>query len=484
MSSRRPLFAVVLTTLIFAPSTRAGAAPDHDHVARLISSLGSDRFAERKKAAAELERIGGPALPGLRRATAAARDEEACRLAADLVARIENSLDQLLADYRAYGLPLPPPDGPLVRHQAGSGRKEFLLTDGKLELHSSPPSFQYAFLVAPGLGGRPPLVQHGTSVYLHPDLEIVEHVDPRHLTPEDLRTDQDKENLALALILHARSWAGAKTLLALSQERESSLPPRTTLRLLAWDYWTWHFRGDNTWHTAASRLKTLLADEPRLDTPANRRLLASLAATLKLRPRPENAVERVIDNLTEVSQVRDLGSEGDEHFNRALLLGFEAVPTLIGHLTDDRLTYHVIVEGGVEGLVRVEHSRVGDVASALLRTIAGENASADWPDHKTEPEAERKAIESWWAAARAEGEEAYIFRRLNLPPPHKGETEIDYYRRTRVGSDRSLLYLPAACRSLPHGAGAPVVRGHLADRRCREGQHLAHRGEGQGSGAG
>jgi hypothetical protein len=445
MPLTRSLLALGLVALAAAPAPANEIALTRDEIARMVARLGSDQYAERKRAAAELERVGGPALPELRRAAAADHDEEVRRSAAGLVGRIENGIDQLLADYRAYGLPLPPPGAPLVRHGYGGGSQEYSLgKHGNLELHSSPPFLQFAFLIDGAVAGRPLIMQQGVMVWPRDDVTIVELVDPRHLTATDLAAGGDEETFALALILHSHGWAGAKDLLAKCCERESAGPPWTMLRQLAWHFWDWQLLGKDTsaWPAAYERMKALIADEPALDTPANRRLLESLTATLKPRKRPADPVEQAIDNLVAAEAIWGDGPEGDERFNRVLGFGFDAVPALRNHLADDRLThFRTPTYLGPGEPVPGHHYRVGDMVSALLRAVAGGNASADWPDHRRDPAAEHAAIEKWWAAARTEGEETYLFGRLNPRPPRKGESDSDYHRQLGEWPDRPQMSL-------------------------------------------
>jgi hypothetical protein len=65
------------------------------------------------------------------------------------------SLDQLLAEYRSYGLPLPPVDAKLVRFESG-GR---YVLNGKL----MPPTYFVGFLLRPGTKDKPALVLVGTQ---------------------------------------------------------------------------------------------------------------------------------------------------------------------------------------------------------------------------------------------------------------------------------------------------------------------------------
>jgi hypothetical protein len=114
--------------------------------------LGSLNFTEREEATKELTAIGLPALDALRKAAKSA-DAEIAQRAKHVIEIIENSLDQLLADYRGYGLPLPPDDAKLVRFESG-GRG---IVNGKL----APPTYFVGFLVRPGTKNKPTLFEAG-----------------------------------------------------------------------------------------------------------------------------------------------------------------------------------------------------------------------------------------------------------------------------------------------------------------------------------
>jgi outer membrane biosynthesis protein TonB len=75
----------------WVPATRAVKA-DGDWISRLIARLASPKYAQRRQACRELDAIGEPALAALRQARSAA-DLETCRLAKELVAKIEQRLD-------------------------------------------------------------------------------------------------------------------------------------------------------------------------------------------------------------------------------------------------------------------------------------------------------------------------------------------------------------------------------------------------------
>src|SRR5262249_34044683 len=121
------------------PSQREAA------IARLVKQLGSADFREREAATKSLTAIGLPALDALRKAATDA-DPEVARGAPRLVESLENSLEQLLADYRGYGLPLPPADAKLVRFDPGVSYP----VNGK----PMPPTYFVGFLVQPGKMGE------------------------------------------------------------------------------------------------------------------------------------------------------------------------------------------------------------------------------------------------------------------------------------------------------------------------------------------
>src|SRR5207248_4057880 len=126
-------------------------------VAALIEQLGSAECAQREAATRALDKIGRPALAALRAAAEKHANLEVRRRAKGLVEKLENSLEQLLEDYRAYGLPLPPKDAPLVRFVSGGG--------GKVNGVEQPPNYSLGFLLRAGTKTEPPDILGGTLRY-------------------------------------------------------------------------------------------------------------------------------------------------------------------------------------------------------------------------------------------------------------------------------------------------------------------------------
>jgi hypothetical protein len=88
-------------------------------------------------------------------------------------------------------------------------------------------------------------------------------------------------------------------------------------------------------------------------------------------------------------------------------MGFDAVPTLIEHLDDDRLTHD---EASTRTPFR--YMRVGHVVSELLNGLAGQDMIETLrSDPKAGPVNKEAAIK-WWEEARKVGEERYLLDRI------------------------------------------------------------------------
>ncbi len=418
MPFRRLLLAFLtcLTTLWAADlrgGERSGDAPTADgrRIDGLIRQLSSDDFEEREAATQALARVGGPVLDALRKAASTNPDPEARRRADELVVRIENGLDQLLADYRSFGLPLPPETAPLARvedppyraYESDNGR-------GRNKTPPAPPTHWLGFVVPPTWTDRPVRVLSGTRVWEREVKQVGAPLDPQRLTSEFLEANLPREWLGLALQMHARGWKAAETLFEIGSRQEQAVRPRTELRYLAWEYWEARLRDKSAdyWPAASRQMKALVADEPELDTPANRRLLHSLEAALVPSRAAPGSVESIIDDLVNARW----NHESDDRFARVLDLGFEAVPALLKHLDDDRLTRCIDVS--------IRCHCVGDLASDLLRSLAGRAATEDWPDRPEDSDEEKRCAREWWDAARQQGEEAYLLAHVLPPPPPHG----------------------------------------------------------------
>jgi hypothetical protein len=408
--------------------------------------LGSKSFKERDAAAKALEAIGQPALPGLREAEARGADAEIRRRAHMLVQLLEQRLDALLVEYQAHGLPLPPASAPLVRFATGWVHHE----GGK-----PVPFYQLAFLLRPAAPGSPPVLLVGTQGYSpEPTHEIV-RVRPE---PDSARgvelawrnaTFGLNAGLATALQCKARGWDALAQALWDASIKEYSghpfgigyqppnLPPRTALACLAWAHWCNELLRPATDRAQiARRMRQLLEGGTLPVKDEHRALLKSLQAALVPSNASPGSPEAAIDELLELcpDDWSGRGRSQDDAYWRLVDKGFDAVPALIDHLDDERLTRTVLT-----AIMNSPpyHRRVGDIVTDLLRGLAGEETPS-WPAGKAD-------AQRWWDRARAVGEEAYV--RTHVLPRNGKQAAPNVYL-LRLMTRRYPQHLPALYKAV------------------------------------
>jgi hypothetical protein len=164
-------------------------------------------------------------------------------------------------------------------------------------------------------------------------------------------------------------------------------------------------------------MKSLLAAEPRLDTEGNRALLKSLEEALVTSNAKPGSVARLIDDLTEMCNTRPQDGKPDPHYTLLAQMGFAAVPTLIEHLDDERLTRSI--KHGFNNSPTY-NIRVSDVVSDLLKELAGGEITKDWLRTQQGYTVERKDAQAWWDRASKQGEEPYFLAHV-LPKDEKSQ---------------------------------------------------------------
>src|SRR5262249_470140 len=354
---------------------KRGKEPDASALAKLVKQLGSSDFRQREGATKALAAIGFPALQALRKA-ARGDDPEVARRVTHLIESIEQGFDQLLADYRDYGLPLPPKDAKLVRFESG-GR--YILNDKLM-----PPTYFLGFLLQPGTKDKPPLLLVGTKEIRLDARTPVEAVQPKPKLVKGIdlhwwesSTFPLNAGLAIALQCKARGWDDLAQELWTATVRQGSgfgafYQPPNLANATAVAYVGWAYSGnelvkpDTDRARTARRMKALLRAEPMLNTEGNRGLLKCLEAALvpsKARP---GTVERLIDDLTEMCNVARRQDKAEPRYSRLARMGFAAVPALIEHLDDERLT-RSIKQGFNKTPTR--NLRIKDVVSDLVQEL-------------------------------------------------------------------------------------------------------------------
>ena len=348
---------------------------DIERIALLICELGDDRYQVRQSATRALEQIGMPALKALRQA-ATRRDPEVRGRVLLLIDRIENGLDQLLADYRAFGLPLPPINASIVRFQKEPPKHIGTVSiDGEINNFTIEATSGLGFLLETADKKRRAKLLHGTAL-LRRDSDLVgPMIAPQPLTAKHLEQFQTspEEALALALQMHALGWPVAEIVFEQVFKKHAENTPKTALRLLAWDYWNARLVDDEAdyWPAAFPQMKSLLKQEQALDNHENRGILKSLEASLIPSKAVPGSMESLIDGLMDI-RVCNFSNVVDDRCGCILDIGFEAVPILLKHLDDNRLTRCRERPQFFGSILQPEyHLRIRDVVSKILRSIAG-----------------------------------------------------------------------------------------------------------------
>jgi hypothetical protein len=233
------------------------------------------------------------------------------------------------------------------------------------------------------------------------------------LTQSDIKNlnkafQSPEDGLCLALQCRIRGLnALSDAILAKALTRYPGKSPRGALHTVAWDYLNDQLIEPGTdWMAIYKRLSALLAADEDLRTDKNRALVASLEAALvpsKARP---GTIAAQIDGLIDarfISPINDYLKEEDSlddpRVTGLIERGFDAVPDLIEHLDDRRLTRYreFFLTPGVPA--PPHHCRVGDLAGTILERLSQRHV----------PRGSTKArARAWWAEAKSKGEEAYL----------------------------------------------------------------------------
>ncbi|MCI0702695.1 MAG: hypothetical protein L0241_16570 [Planctomycetia bacterium] len=328
-------------------------------------------------------------------------------------------LDRLLALHQEYGLPLHPPDTQLVR---------FVSEDSGVVGFSAGKAQKSVFPRTPRLG----FSRDGRTVLGHfnepGEVESIAAVKP---DPRTLAGDVELGDLLLAIQCHARGWtslsrAAYRRWLA---EKTDWAWGEDYLAWIAWEHWIFRLSYDpgTPLPLVAKHLKRILPDtDPEEDIEARRELIRSLELALVQRNSRPGSDEALIDDLIHVAgnyhgarEIKEPRTNPhyesvfrtDPRYRALLRRGFAAVPALIDHLADERLTRLVRYTPVFNRLFETYHCRVKDVVLDLLEELAGEplvDDNADGP-------ARVKAVRKWFAEAQKLGEEESIVSRVLGP---------------------------------------------------------------------
>lgn len=187
----------------------------------------------------------------------------------------------------------------------------------------------------------------------------------------------------------------------------------TMLAGAAWTYWINSLvRRESDRSIAAGNMRRILTEYPELKHEGRECFLEALEAALVPSAAEPGSVRADIDALVHCEMENcDWGdlAEMDGPFRKVLFRGFEAVPLLIEHLNDPRLTRSVVLSiGNAPNLIQT----VGDVVGDILQVIAGQEFSRDFLGRQFGCCLQREKVERWWRKAKEMGEETYFRRRV------------------------------------------------------------------------
>ena len=333
-------------------------------------------------------------------------------------------LDQLLEDYRSYGLPFPPDEAPLVRINAGGSIK--------MPGEAARPFIYLGFPLDPDPENKYPIVLLGPlEVARWNRTRMTRVTQPTPQAANNISTCLSepfpmKVGIATAVQCKARGWDQlAEALLdrtmisscgfgysALADEGDVST--RTELAAMAWTYWrTMLMEPSVHANEVARRLRKLLTANKELNWERNLEFLRDLEATLRPTGAEQGSIEAMIDDLVNVTWRGPIGGlfppeysmmefRSDERYAKLRSQGLDVVLHLLKHLDDNRMTRSV---GTTYKLRELKSLRVKDIALVLLQDIAdGELGKSPFFLYYGDLKGDA-AARAWWDATREAGGE-------------------------------------------------------------------------------
>lgn len=156
------------------------------------------------------------------------------------------------------------------------------------------------------------------------------------------------------------------------------------------------------------RMQLILTDFPQLKTKATDYTLKALQASLDHPAAKPGSIEALIDDFLMSGGSHGMMSHSlnDRKAKEALTLkGFEAIPHLIKHLDDKRMTNHLM-----QGFNNFSsYPMTADlVINSFLQSFANDEFGSNWLERQKGFTSEKDAIQAWWKSASAMGERNYI----------------------------------------------------------------------------
>jgi hypothetical protein len=329
-------------------------------------------------------------------------------------------LDALLTEYSRHGLPLPRRGAKLVLYHAEGS----YLLNGKVQ-----PNRYGLALATRGKDGKQRLERGaGDGWPLGKKEKPPVEVQPSAAMARKY-SHHYHETLFFALACHSLDWTELSVeLLARVQAEARRYGKRIGMRELrakVWNYWAWKIPDPGSdWKEIAKRLKALMAADKAFQREYHGAMVRSLEAALKRRKSPAGSFQALIDDVAmQPASTGTFGARSQAKLRSRLTgLGFKAVPVLIEHLQDKRMTRHVM-----QGFNNFPswHMRVQHVVSDVLEEIAGKSLGRNWLRRQQGYPVKKADALAWWKKAKKLGEEAYALKHVL---PEKGDPDLHQLR--------------------------------------------------------
>ena len=327
-------------------------------------------------------------------------------------ARGDDELNALVAEYSSYGLPHPSDQAKLAIMKWSEGT-----------VNNIPQFNRSIVFLEPSADGKSrfwfgcqihELSSRVTTEWKESLLSDLEDTSPE--IPSDQRSAfESYSDLTLAIQCAARGWSD----LALALRERSRHPSQTfyrpsssrlasdreVLAMIAWNYWCEAFcREKGGREKIVARLKDLCDRAPGLDTHAHRNILSDMRRTLEPSLAPKDSIEAMVDSLI------DLGIDGDregelgslssckysESYRSLKSLGLEAVPVLLQHTHDFRMTHCIQSHRRGPWIVRI-----ADVVCQILQDLAKEKFAYDLLVREGRGQCiDRDHVRFWWSETK------------------------------------------------------------------------------------
>ena len=331
---------------------------------------------------------------------------------------------QLLDIWKEYDLPLPPAEAPLVKFSTGIRRIE---NDG-----TEKPYFSLGFLLEPSASNNESNILAGWSRLpnqngLH---AVIEKIEPKasamkgvHLSVE-AGLSGPNVLLGVAVQCEARGWHEFSTWLLAMALRQSAghhfsaeAQPEGMHGVDSVYTAVWQFLRSQAMTPGANRapiarkMKRLLDTGHNLPREGGKWLYEATHAAAQpgkgKAGTPAALVDALVDSKKNGGAIGVSNTLQDDPYFKLELLGFTAVPQLIEHLDDPRLTCATTV--GFNNFPSWPR-RVSDLVSDLLQDLSGGELDANWLDRQTGGTVRKVAVLEWWKSAQKQGEEAFLVK--------------------------------------------------------------------------